>query len=74
MGYLNKSENLGNENITITTVLEILEKLEETLEIAYYSTPAHISSKSLILRALKLVRAGKMFVSKELIISDKGHS
>jgi len=45
------------EYIERDLLLKVFRKLEEILREAYYSTPPHISSKSLIERALYISRS-----------------
>ncbi len=49
----------------IEFVKKILLKIEVCLREAYYSTPPHIASKTLVYRALLLARNGISFLDKK---------
>ncbi len=69
----NKYGAIVDRELEYETLLRIFEKIEECLRQAYYSTPDHISSKTLIYRALLLARNGVNYVYK-LSKKNKGRT
>ncbi len=53
---------MGNsECLEVEAIGRILKKLEAILRDAYYSTPPHIASKTLIYRALELTMGSRTY-------------
>lgn len=61
---------MRQEGISDKTLLRVFYKLENILRKAYYSTPPHIASKTLIERALNITRSMISFLESRTSNKD----